>query len=166
MKDEGSIHLKGLNGIRAIAALAVVYQHIMQNSWEVGSNRLKSTDLAMYGVTIFFSLSGFLITYLLLLEKQKSGTISVLSFYKRRILRIWPLYYLYLFVACLVMWLCHTKPLDFNLLYYVFLAANIPFFLVRPFHSSAIIGLLVWKNNSIFSGHGLLNARKNWSIHY
>ena len=47
-----------------------------------------------FGVDIFFLLSGFLITYLLLLEQQRYGRINIKSFYLRRVLRIWPLYYL------------------------------------------------------------------------
>jgi peptidoglycan/LPS O-acetylase OafA/YrhL len=45
-------------------------------------------------VTFFFVLSGFLITYLLLAEKQQTGTISLKDFYLKRIFRIWPLYFL------------------------------------------------------------------------
>lgn len=46
------------------------------------------------GVYFFFVLSGFLITYLLLEEKERYGKINLKAFYVRRILRIWPLYYL------------------------------------------------------------------------
>ncbi len=50
-----------------------------------------------YGVDVFFLISGFLITYLLLKEKQASnGKINILKFYTRRSLRIWPLYFLIL----------------------------------------------------------------------
>jgi peptidoglycan/LPS O-acetylase OafA/YrhL len=52
-----------------------------------------SAYLGAFGVSIFFVLSGFLITYLLL-EEQKEGPIQIKHFYLRRILRIWPLYYL------------------------------------------------------------------------
>ncbi len=51
-------------------------------------------NLGYYGVIFFYSLSGFLITYLLLSEKKRTGTIAIGQFYKRRALRIWPLYYL------------------------------------------------------------------------
>jgi len=51
------------------------------------------------GVLFFFVLSGFLITYILLVEKQDTGTISLKRFFIRRILRIWPLYFLMLGVA-------------------------------------------------------------------
>ncbi|MGL5888505.1 MAG: acyltransferase family protein [Bacteroidia bacterium] len=50
------------------------------------------------GVDLFFIISGFLITYLLIKEKDKTGKIDVVKFYLRRSLRIWPLYFLVLFV--------------------------------------------------------------------
>lgn len=55
------------------------------------------------GVILFFVLSGFLITYLLLVEKKDIGNISVRSFYIRRILRIWPLYYLMVFISFFIL---------------------------------------------------------------
>lgn len=51
------------------------------------------------GVYFFFSLSGFLITYILLEEKKQLGTISLSNFFSRRILRIWPLYYIMILFA-------------------------------------------------------------------
>src|SRR6187402_557963 len=49
------------------------------------------------GVNMFFVLSGFLITYLLLSEKEISGKINIKNFYIRRVLRIWPLYFFCVF---------------------------------------------------------------------
>jgi len=51
------------------------------------------------GVNFFFVLSGFLITYLLIKEKEYTGRIHVPNFYARRILRIWPLFYLCVFIG-------------------------------------------------------------------
>ncbi|MBS1806103.1 MAG: acyltransferase [Acidobacteria bacterium] len=51
------------------------------------------TNACIFGVSLFFTLSAFLICELLLREKSTIGTLSVKSFYIRRILRIWPLYY-------------------------------------------------------------------------
>ncbi|HMJ63068.1 MAG TPA: acyltransferase family protein [Bryobacteraceae bacterium] len=49
--------------------------------------------LGDFGVPVFFLLSAFLITELLLRENDPAGTIHVKAFYMRRILRIWPLYF-------------------------------------------------------------------------
>jgi peptidoglycan/LPS O-acetylase OafA/YrhL len=55
-----------------------------------------------YGLPLFFFLSSFLITTLLLLEKGETGRIHLRSFYIRRVLRIWPLYFGFLTVTYLV----------------------------------------------------------------
>jgi peptidoglycan/LPS O-acetylase OafA/YrhL len=54
------------------------------------------------GVNFFFVLSGFLITYLLIREREYTGRIHVPNFYVRRILRIWPLFYLCVFIGFIV----------------------------------------------------------------
>jgi peptidoglycan/LPS O-acetylase OafA/YrhL len=59
------------------------------------------------GVDLFFALSAFLITSLLLRERQDTGDISLRLFYLRRILRIWPLYFA---VLALGVVLAHTMP--------------------------------------------------------
>ena len=51
-----------------------------------------------FGVDLFFTLSSFLITTLLLRGKEGYGAINVKSFYIRRMLRIWPLYFVFLFI--------------------------------------------------------------------
>ena len=55
------------------------------------------------GVNLFFVISGFLITYILLEERKKTGKIHLKFFYLRRILRIWPLYFAFLLVALFVL---------------------------------------------------------------
>ena len=62
----------------------------LQNYWTNGTIR----NLGHKGVTLFFVLSGFLITFLLLKEKEETKSINIKYFYIRRILRIWPLYFL------------------------------------------------------------------------
>lgn len=120
-----SIHLPGLNGLRAIAALSVMWGHTFQSdfgNWGVEGFVL---PVVADGVTLFFVISGFLITFLLLNEQKQSHSISIPKFYMRRVLRIWPIYYLYMIVAVLVTstW---NNP---NIWYYCFFAANIPFIL-------------------------------------
>lgn len=55
-----------------------------------------------FGVIFFFVLSGFLITFLLLQEKKRFQTIQIKSFYIRRIFRIWPIYFLLVFLGFFV----------------------------------------------------------------
>ena len=93
------IQFPGLNGVRFIAALLVIVDHTELFKSYLGYPTLwansYSAYLGAFGVSIFFVLSGFLITYLLL-EEQQEAPIRIRHFYMRRILRIWPLYYLIL----------------------------------------------------------------------
>ncbi len=92
------IYFPNLNGLRFIAALLVIVHHIEQIKDMYGlPNNYSSSFVQIIGelgVILFFVLSGFLITYLLLEEENRTQTIAVKNFYLRRILRIWPLYFL------------------------------------------------------------------------
>jgi len=116
------VYLKGLNGIRAMAAMAVLVDHINGSFKTFGLTNLPKTELAAFGVTIFFSLSGFLITYLLVKEKEQK-VISTTNFYIRRILRIWPIYFL--IIVLVIGFIPNT--INNNLLYYIFFIPNVPF---------------------------------------
>lgn len=135
-KPAAPVHLPGLNGIRAIAAIAVIVAHttILLGTFgldpflfgQTPEGTPRGTDLAGFGVSMFFALSGFLITYLLILEKEKQP-IDVKSFYIRRVLRIHPLYYTYLAIAVAVV-VIYGQPFSWSsFFFYAFLAANIPF---------------------------------------
>jgi peptidoglycan/LPS O-acetylase OafA/YrhL len=65
------------------------------------------------GVNIFFLLSGFLITYLLLKEKERNGTIDLKRFYIRRILRIWPLYFFLIAITPFLIHFLHESQPDY-----------------------------------------------------
>ena len=120
-----SIHLPGLNGLRAIAALSVMWSHTFQDTFGDWGAEGFQLPVVADGVTMFFVISGFLITYLLLNEQERSRTVSIPKFYMRRILRIWPIYYVYMAIALTV---THTWN-DPNIWYYLFFGANIPFIL-------------------------------------
>jgi peptidoglycan/LPS O-acetylase OafA/YrhL len=93
-------HFPGLDSLRFYAAISVVVAHTTNNFGEFRTRRADYALLnfllmdAQSAVSLFFVLSGFLITYLLLKEQSLSGRIHVGNFYVRRTLRIWPLYYL------------------------------------------------------------------------
>ena len=96
----GRVHFKGLNSLRFFAALFVVIGHIPLNQESVGLPHPRYGALFFRGapaVAFFFTLSGFLITYLLLEERRRTGDVDVRSFYLRRVCRIWPLYFAVVF---------------------------------------------------------------------
>jgi len=82
----------GLDGLRAISIAAVIALHISQRFGGSQWVTMFSPD----GVSIFFVISGFLITTLLLKEFDSAGTISLKQFYLRRTFRIFPPIYTYL----------------------------------------------------------------------
>ncbi len=86
-----------LDGFRAIAILSVIIYHIGGQYHLYILDRISDGQL---GVTLFFVISGFLITLLLLREHERYDRISISKFYKRRFLRIFPAYYFYLIVMC------------------------------------------------------------------
>lgn len=98
---KNKIYFENLNAIRFIAAFLVIICHIEELKDFFGIERVidisQSRLLGKVGVVLFFVLSGFLISYLLFKEKEVTNTISVKKFYIRRILRIWPLYFLIVF---------------------------------------------------------------------
>lgn len=90
--------LPGLNGLRAVSILMVILSHLFSHGFFDKNGLLKYPALILngqFGVNIFFVISGFLITWLLLKEEQqsKNHTISLKKFYLRRIFRIFPAYY-------------------------------------------------------------------------
>lgn len=97
---EESGRIKSLDGWRAIAIALVVFSHFpyatnFPDAWRRTWKIAFDGDL---GVRIFFVLSGFLITGLLLKEYDRFGKIDLKLFYCRRVLRIFPLYFSYLAV--------------------------------------------------------------------
>ena len=106
MDRKSTYRFSNLDGLRFIAAMFVVINHTEQISGVLGLDNyfsLKGIEqIGKFGVMLFFSLSGFLITYLLLKEKSTTGTINIKSFYMRRILRIWPLYIVIILLAFFV----------------------------------------------------------------
>lgn len=82
-------YIPSLDGIRAIAFLIVFISHTGLGKIIPGG----------FGVTIFFFLSGYLITTQLRREHERASKIDFKKFYMRRVLRIWPPFYLVLFLA-------------------------------------------------------------------
>lgn len=130
------MYFKNLDSIRFIAATMVVLAHAFGPSYQflpikgtIWERLLNTISNGGTGVSIFFVLSGFLITYLLISEYELNLKISIRNFYIRRMLRIWPLYFLivsltffvYPFIKSL---LGVNNPLASNFLLHLFFLSN------------------------------------------
>jgi peptidoglycan/LPS O-acetylase OafA/YrhL len=92
-------YLPELDILRFFAFFAVFVYHVPPGSlfYYLQHGALGGFGTAgSFGVDLFFTLSGYLITRLLLRERETTGSINLRAFYIRRILRIWPLYFFYL----------------------------------------------------------------------
>jgi peptidoglycan/LPS O-acetylase OafA/YrhL len=151
------IFFPNLDGLRFISFFVVFLHHCYL--WFF--NNLRETEPTAFaiqsflfkygslGVNFFFVLSGFLITYLLIKEKEVTGTIHVGNFYVRRILRIWPLYFLCIiigFVAfpMLKQMMGEVPQESANPWYYVFLIGNFDYLHTWPIKPEAITILVLW----------------------
>jgi peptidoglycan/LPS O-acetylase OafA/YrhL len=89
--------ISGLDGLRALSILCVIYGHLLWTpDFAYKGLLVRLLNPAGLGVRVFFVISGFLITTLLLNEKKATGTISLGRFYYRRTMRIFPAYYVFL----------------------------------------------------------------------
>jgi peptidoglycan/LPS O-acetylase OafA/YrhL len=107
--------IPSLDGLRALSILTVILAH----SWWFIPPMLRNSSLYRFtignsrsGVTVFFIISGFLITNLLLREVDKTGRISLSRFYFRRSMRIFPAFYLYFMVIGILLAMHLLPPMD------------------------------------------------------
>src|SRR5882757_515851 len=90
-------YLKGLDILRFLAATLVITAHSRYHLNQLGiswHDNWKIMHQGQMSVFFFFTLSGFLLTCLAIQEQARTGTFNSRKFYYRRLLRIWPLYYL------------------------------------------------------------------------
>jgi len=139
--DTDRVYFPNLNGLRFIAALTVIIHHIEQQKADYSlPNHFGNSTIQLFGelgVVLFFVLSGFLITYLLLEEERTTNTIHIRNFYVRRILRIWPLYFLIVILGLLILPHIHLfdvpnydlakvyRNLPEKILFYIFFLPNL-----------------------------------------
>jgi len=90
--------IPSLDGLRAVAVILVICHHLKVPYAPDGR-----------GVLTFFVLSGFLITWMMLNESEKTGKVSVRNFYVRRVLRIFPAFYVFLTLAFFAQWLTQGR---------------------------------------------------------
>lgn len=155
----------GLNELRAIAALGVLVHHIELYKFTDNHNSLYNTKLVYLvehlgknSVFLFFVLSGFLITYLLLKEIEKTKTVDIKSFYIRRILKIWPLYYLIVFISFCIIPLVSQLSIFNSESYYSELIAEI------SYGWNLVLFLLFLSNFALKFFTPVVGAAQSWSV--
>jgi peptidoglycan/LPS O-acetylase OafA/YrhL len=101
--------IPSLDGLRAVSIILVLIGHGLHQSWVYESKDRLTHFLdtivengASAGVSIFFVISGFLITRLLIRERARTGSIHLWHFYVRRMFRIWPACYSYIAVVAIL----------------------------------------------------------------
>lgn len=129
----GKRYFENFDSLRFISFLSIFFFHTFFSdgfpdniSYSFLHKVFKNGDL---GVNFFFTLSGFLITYHLLIEEKQNGMFSLKKFYIRRVLRIWPLYYVtflfgYYFFHYLIKLVMGGLPETANPWLYVFFLGN------------------------------------------
>ena len=153
--QKNKIFFPNLDGLRFICFLLVFFYHCNETLFRKIANPTLSGILNFLfkngnvGVNIFFVLSGFLITFLLIKEKEIKNTISLKNFYLRRILRIWPLFYLCLFLGFVLFpflkYRAVPSPFEVsNFWSYLFFAGNFNFIKIWPRTPDALNLLVLW----------------------
>lgn len=134
-KETGRVYFEHLDVLRFIAAIMIVFLHSYESIGWFDADISGQLDFVAnnayadqfmknlgIGVDVFFLISGFLITYLLLEEKKRFGNIAIKKFIVRRILRLWPVYFAIVLVAPILVFL--TQSPDPNYLPNVFFLGN------------------------------------------
>lgn len=97
MTHKISGRIPSLDGLRAVSIGLVIFAHLCGTAYF--PIQYEFFNAGNMGVRVFFVISGFLITGILLKEFEKSGTINLRKFYYRRTLRIFPPYYFFLIIV-------------------------------------------------------------------
>jgi len=99
-KNQECERIQSLDGLRAVSIVLVLFGHLSETAGFLSLDVYKRVgDVANLGVRVFFVISGYLITSLLLKELKTTGGISLLHFYFRRALRILPAAYFFMLCA-------------------------------------------------------------------
>jgi peptidoglycan/LPS O-acetylase OafA/YrhL len=106
MKPEKTYRIPCLDGLRAISIALVIVSHLICARGFPQAKAIARHAYPYYlgnlGVRVFFVISGFLITTLLLREREKTGKVDLAGFYRRRALRIMPVFFAYIAVVLIL----------------------------------------------------------------
>ncbi|HHI1741200.1 TPA: acyltransferase family protein [Klebsiella pneumoniae] len=130
--SENRKSVNGIQYLRAYAAILVVLNHFCNNIYFL-SEKLMLDKIGGFGVDIFFIISGFIMAYTLSDFNNTSNKSAAISFIKRRILRIYPIYLIILVPIVLMYFLkVYLKVTDFSLYSLIGSILLIPDFTSNP----------------------------------
>ncbi len=141
------IRFRGFNALRFYAALSVIVQHVSYSPHDWFRVPLLPVTLERLflngsdAVNLFFILSGFLITYLLLAEGDRAGKVNIRNFYLRRAFRIYPVYFVYLVIVLVLLRPPYSPALILTLIFFLGNAAFPLFFPFPPLDHLWSIGV-------------------------
>jgi len=154
-ESQSAFYRPELDTLRFFAFLAVFAYHAFPNVSSVyeklGAPKFLAqavadcADSARFGVDLFFLLSAFLLTELLLREREKAGSVDVRFFYIRRALRIWPLYFLAIVLAYLVPIFDPSQAVSWRYAFwYVFMLGNWSYLLTGFGYTTSLMLSPLW----------------------
>src|SRR6266851_2307881 len=159
-QSAGRFYLPELDSLRFFAFLAVFIAH-----WSLvfHVNLSINGQMCAFGVDLFFTLSAYLLTELLMREKEQNGHIDALAFYIRRGLRIWPLYFAFL-TALLIALLCSV--VTFSPWWFAFFAVW-PW-VAKPLNRQGLVvfAIVLWLFSIWFRVHLFFGAARPMRIWY
>ncbi len=151
--EKPKIFFENLDGLRFFCFLSVFLFHSFHTEFDYIKSDTTYQFIKRFlfangnlGVNFFFVISGFLITFLLIKEKEQNGQINLKNFWMRRILRIWPLFYFCVFFGFIVFpfikILFEQTPCETaNWIYYVTFTNNFDF-IAKGLPDASILGVL------------------------
>lgn len=117
--------IPSLDGIRGYGVLVVIGAHVLVPKVQKDSQPAVALHHVGFAfVTEFLVISGFLITLLLIRERDKTGTIALWKFYKRRVIRLWPALWVVVGTTAVIGWLGYVQVDAENLLTPLFFVTN------------------------------------------
>jgi peptidoglycan/LPS O-acetylase OafA/YrhL len=163
---EKVVYFRGLTELRGIAAISVIFHHVELYRYRLGESSLYNISfirpfiggLGKNGVYLFFVLSGFLITYLLLKEIDNTKTIKIRKFYIRRILRIWPLYFIIVLLSFLIV------PLTFGQSFWIMEKGYQDMIAKLEFDGNFLLHLFFLSNLALIIYSPVVGAAQSWSV--
>jgi peptidoglycan/LPS O-acetylase OafA/YrhL len=149
----GRQRISSLDGLRSFAFLSVFLVHLGRiPGYDRGAVSFYNNVIGwgFLGVDLFFVISGYIITALLLDEQARRNEISIARFFQRRILRIWPLFYFVLLASVVGTMLFAKNGFDLQLYIQLLQKAYFPlalFFYIMPLPVTELIATITTKTS-------------------